>query len=278
MSSIIGTDFRFTETDLKFLIETASPEVRDKDKLRQLLREDEDFRDGFIGDIKIYEKVLDDEEVFLRISPHLYFQILLRKTFTDLQSVSHTIEKAGTQKIAVFDTKDVVDLLSKREVLRYLADMLSLFTRVESYTLTYRVRKGSWRKIRFNDLDIDSLIRFSAVVEDDHRLGFFQRIADICLFITGMFPEYVRFSYQYPHSGEKRPHLVGMARKSMEDYELEAKKYYKLAAEHEASRKLGLSKVFWLLYRNFQSAKKSLTFMAEHYLYYKRHTLFGVNA
>ena len=64
----------------------------------------------------------------------------------------------------------------------------------------------------------------------------------------------------------------------MEDYELEGKEYYKLAAEHEASRKLGLSKVFWLLYQNFQSAKKPLTFMAEHYLYYKRHTLFGVNA
>ena len=278
MSSILGTDFRFTETDLEFLIEAASPEVRDKAKLRHLLREDEDFRNGFIGDKKTCEKVLDDEEVFLRISPHLYFQILLRKTFIDLQSASHTIEKAGTQKIAVFDTKDVIDLLSEREVVMYLADMLSSFTRVESYTLTYRVKKGSWRKIRFNDLDIDSLIRFCAVVEDDHRLGFFQRIADICLFIMGVFPEYVRFSYQYPYSGEKRPHLVGWIRRSMEDYELEGKKYYKLAAEHEASRKLGLSKVFWLLYQNFQTAKKPLNFMAEHYLHYKRRTLFGVNA
>ena len=64
----------------------------------------------------------------------------------------------------------------------------------------------------------------------------------------------------------------------MKHYELEGKKYYKLAAEHEVSKKLGLSRVFWLLYQNFQTVKKPLNFMAEHYLHYKRHTLFRVNA
>jgi hypothetical protein len=47
-------------------------------------------------------------------------------------------------------------LLAEEAVLTYLAEMLSFFTKIESYTITFKGEKGIWNKIRFNDLDIHS--------------------------------------------------------------------------------------------------------------------------
>ena len=266
--------FRLSEGDLDFLVEAASPEVRDKPRLKQIIREDEDFRNTFIGDEKVFRRLMDDEEVFLKISPTLFFEILLRRAANDLEQVSYTIEKTSTMRIPVFDTKDVVELLTKRSLLIYLADMLSSFTKIESYTISFRVRKGVWKKIRFNDLDIFSLVSFCEAVEDDYRLGFYKRIADICLFILGIFPDYAEHDYRYPFSGEVRPQIRGKVRISPEDYEKEGRRFYRLAAEHQSAKELDLSEVFWALHGNFQKAKKPLNFIAEHYLHYTRHKLF----
>ncbi|NVM27178.1 MAG: hypothetical protein HWN70_14860, partial [Desulfobacterales bacterium] len=225
---------RLSDRDLDFLVETASPEVTDKPGLKQIITEDEDFRNTFIGDEKVFRRLMDDEEIFLKISPTFFFEILLRKAANDLEQASYTIEKTSTMRIPVFDTKDVVELLAKESLLIYLADMLSSFTKIESYTISFRVRKGVWKKIRFNDLDIFSLMSFCEAVEDDYRLGFYKRIADICLFILGIFPEYAERDYRYPFSGEVRPQIRGKARISPEDYEKEGRRFYKLAAEHQS--------------------------------------------
>jgi hypothetical protein len=165
--------------------------------------------------------------------------------------------------------------LAEDTLLTYLADMLSSFTKVESYTITLRVRKGIWKKIRFNNLDIFSLMSFCEAVQDEYRLGLYKRIADICLFILGIFPDYADSDYRYPFSGQLRPQIRGKLRFSPEAYEKEGRKFYKLAAEHHSARELDLSEVFRALHGNFQRAKKPLNFIAEHYLQYKRHRLFG---
>jgi hypothetical protein len=48
MSDWKAKKMRLTERDFEFLVETRSPEVSDKWKLKQILREDEDFRKSFI--------------------------------------------------------------------------------------------------------------------------------------------------------------------------------------------------------------------------------------
>ena len=267
-----------TEGDLDFLVAAVAPEVKDKTKLKSLLVSDQDFRDGFIGDDKVFYRIMADEDVFLKISPRLYFEILIRRARNELETTTHTIEKAGTQKIAVFDSKEVVSLLSSRPVVLYLAEMLASFTKIQSYSISYRLRKGIWRKLRFNDLEIDSLIRFCESVDEEHRLGFFKRIADICLFTLGVFPKYVQFSYRYPFSGELRPHTAGRIRRSDAEYMDIGKKFYKLAAEHPAAETVGLSKVLRLLYRNFRTAQKPLNFIAEHYLHHQKHSIFQIGS
>jgi len=266
---------RLSDKDLDFLVETASPGVIDKPKLKQIIGEDEKFRNTFIEDEKVFRRLMDEEEIFLKISPGLFFEILLRKVARDLKEVSYTIEKTGAAKIPVFDTKDVVELLGKESLLDYLADMLSSFTRIETYAFSIQVGKHLFENIRFNDLDMFSLMALCDEVADEHRLGFYKRIADICLFILGIFPDYAENDYRYPFSGQLRPSFRGRVRMGAEDYEKEGRNFYRLAAEHPSARELDLSDVFWTLHEAFPRARKPLNFIAEHYLQYKRYRFFG---
>ena len=273
-----GTRFKnvgLLEKDLDFLIETVSPETRDKTRLKQIIREDRDIRNSYVGDGKVFQRLMDEEETFLKISPILFFEILLRKAAQDLERAKYTVEKSRTMKIPIFDTQEVVGLLNREDLLLYLADMLSSFTRVESYVIPVKIREGIWERVRFNDLDILSLIQFSQLVEDEHRLGFYKRIADICLFIMGIFPDYAERDYRYPFSGQVRPHVRGKLRISPEDYAEEGQKFYKLAAEHPSAKEVHLEEIFWALHRDFQKAKKPLNFIADHYLQYRRDKFFG---
>jgi hypothetical protein len=260
---------RVSERDLDFLVDTVSPEVSDKPHLKKIIREDEDFKNTFMGDAKVFRRVMHDDEILVKISPPMFFEILLRKAADDLSKVGYTIEKTRTMSIPVFDTEDLVSLLNRESLLIYLADMLSSFTRVESFTVSIRIRKGVWHKIRFSDLDIHSLMSLCEVVDDDYRFNLYKRIGDICLFILGVFPVYAERNYRYPVSGQIRPGISGRRRVSPQDYQKEGQRFYRMAAEHRTALDLELSEVFWALHENFQKAKKPLNFIAEHYLPYK---------
>jgi hypothetical protein len=216
---------------------------------------------------------MDDEEILLKITPRLFFEILLRKALDDLQKIGFTLEKSSTMRVPVFDTQNVTDLLRKENILDYLAVMLSSFTRIESYSISFRIKKGFWKTIRFNDMDIQSLMSFCEVVEDEYRLGLYKRIADICLFMLGLFPDYTEREYRYPVSGQLRPPIARQPRISPEGYAEKGRVFYKLAAEHSSA--LDLADVFQALHDGFQKATKPLNFMAEHYLQGTRHQLFG---
>ncbi len=261
--------WRLSERDFDFLIDTVSPEVTDKPHLKKIIREDEDFRNTYMGDARVFRRVMRDDEILLKISPPMFFEILLRKAADDLSRVGYTFEKNRTMRIPVFDTADLVSLLNRDSLLIYLADMLSSFTRIESYAVSIRIRKGIWRKIRFNDLDVHSLMSLCDVVDDAYRFSLYKRIGDICLFILGVFPVYAERNYRYAVSGQIRSGIAGRRRVSPQDYEKEGQRFYRMAAEHRTALDLELSGVFWSLHENFQKAKKPLNFIAEHYLSYK---------
>jgi len=268
---------RLTEADLDFIVEVAAPEATDRALLKRLTLEDESFRKALIGDERVLQRVTSaDEELLLRISPSLYFEVLLRNAQKELSTASHTMERAGAQRVPVFDVAQVVDLLDQEPVLYYLTDLLSSFTRIESRVMRVRVRPRVWRRIRFNDMDIDSLIRFAATLDEEQRFAVYKRIADVCLFVTGVFPEYAHFDYRYPGSRATRPQVSWRARRGMEEYEREGRRFYRLAAEHPVARGAELSGVLTLLHDRFGVARKPLDFVSEHYLHYKRSRVFGL--
>ena len=260
-------DGGLSDADLDFVIGLAAPNARDPVRLKRLARQDDEIRKALVSDDAVFEHVMADDEAFVRVTPALYFEVLLRRALGELQAATHTVERSGGQVIPVFDTDEVVKLLEAPRVQEYLAAMLASFTRVESYVRPVRVRRGVWRKVRYNDMDVDSLLRFCAEADEQQRLRFYKRIADVCLFVTGVFRDYAA-------SGGAGV-VGGRARRTLEDYEVEGRRFYGLAAEHPGAHALGLSEVFDLLREHFTSARKPLTFIASQYLHSRRHRLFA---
>ncbi|MBC7231924.1 MAG: hypothetical protein H5T68_01590 [Chloroflexi bacterium] len=260
----------YPQRDILYLIETLLPQRNDKERLVEAIKDDPDFIEAMLGDERLFDRIMKDETILLQVTPKLFFSVLLRQARKDLRQASYTIEFRSRQKIPVFDTEHVVDLLQDRDVCEYLAEMLASFTRIESYTWPVRVRKGVWFKYRFNELDVDSLIRLCQSVEEDYRFSLYKRIADVCLFLTGMFPEYVQAGSPTPES------LGGKGKKDLEEYEEEGKQFYKLAAQHEGAIIMDLKQVLDKLAESFTLAEKPLKFLSEHYLHARKHQLFGI--
>jgi hypothetical protein len=128
------------DRDLEFLVETVSPGVSDRVRLKHIIRDDDDFRKNFITSDKVFQRLMDDDEILLKISPHLFFEILLRRAGTDLSKRGYTLEREQRMRIAVFDTEELLGLLSEEAVVFYLADMLSSFTRVGHFQFDGLVR------------------------------------------------------------------------------------------------------------------------------------------
>ena len=168
----------------------AAPDARDPARLVRLVREDEQFRQALVGDDRVFRQVVEDEEILVKISPALYFEVLLRRAAKDMETATHTLERTGSQSIPVFDTDEVVELLSLPGVLLYLSQMLASFTRISSQVTSVRVRRGIRRRVRHNDLDIDSLMGRLGGADEEQRFGLYRRIADVCLFLSGIFPAY----------------------------------------------------------------------------------------
>ena len=268
----------YSEADLEFVVGEAAPDAADKERLKALLREDKDFRTAMVGDERVFQRVMNDEGVAVRVSPALYFEVLLRRALTELEVATHTVELAGRQTIPVFDTGEVVELLGRAEVLDYLAKMLASFTRIHSYVSSVRVRRGVRRRVRYNDMDIDSLVRLCVAADEEHRFGYYKRIADVCLFVSGIFRGYATSGSSDGASGQRGASWAGQTRRSLEDYETEGRRFYGLAEKHPTARALDLSEVFGLLRRHFSSARKPLSFIAAQYLHSRGRHLFGEQA
>ena len=273
MTGVLVTGF--SESDILFLIETVDPALISK---IDTIKDDPDIIERMMEHeaCRIFKRIMlmNEETITTAITPRFLFEVLLRTAHRDLENQAYTIERTATQKIPIFDSSEVLRFLSTKEVLKYLSDMLTSFTRIESFTLPVRVRKGVWRKIRFNDMDIDSLLRFCQAIDEEHRFSFYKRIADLCLLILGIFPEYVTMCYRYPSSGEARPRLFGRLRRSAEDYEEEGKRFYKLAGEHKDATVLNLAEVLHKFHEKFCLAKKPLNFISEHFLQFRKEKLF----
>lgn len=249
------------EKDLDFIVNIVAPEFKNKNQLKKLIIEDIEFRKGLVGSERMFEKIISDPEILVKVSPQLYFEVLLRKAIDDLEKLSYTYEKVSYYKIAIFDVSDVIKLLRDENIVFYLAHLLSSFTRIEKYTLWIKAEKNIWRKISFTDMDVESLKKMAQIIEEEYRFAVYKRIADTCLFILGVFPEHIKDISSSLESGF---------------YEEEGKKFYKLASEHISSE-TQLTNIFEQLSENFHLAKKPLNFISEQYLSLRKHQIFGVN-
>ncbi len=255
----------FSDSDLHFLVTTVMPDATDHRRMIGVLQEDQEILEGMLADEKVLHRLLDDPSVtLLHVSPALFFSVLLARVKLDLERQPWTLEKTSRLSMVLFDSPQVVDLLSNKEVRDYLAALLVSFVRVNSFSTSVRVRSGVWRRVRFSDFDIDSLLRYGSALDESQRFPAYKRIADICLFTLGIFSP--------PHGGpdESLAFLnagLRMAlRRSREDYIAQGGTFYRLASRHRDAAAQKLTEVLALLSEKIALAAKPLTVMSAKYL------------
>jgi hypothetical protein len=265
---------RWSQSDLQFVVKILVPERHDPEHLVEIIGDDQEMLDAMLQDERLFQQLMADDEVLVSVSPEFFFQVLLLRARRDLEQELYTIERRHLQKVVLFDASRVVDLMADPAVCDYLAEMLASYTRINSVTIPIRIRPRIWRRMRVNDLDVDSLLRYAQILDEDHRFATYQRIGDACLFLSGIFPEYIGARQSYPHSNQPRPRLGGSLVHSLEDYEAYGQTFYRLAAKHQGARTHGLDRVLATLSEQFILAEKPLSFLAERYLSMRKHRLF----
>ncbi|MGI5926332.1 MAG: hypothetical protein ACOX8A_04030 [Thermacetogeniaceae bacterium] len=253
-----------TEADLYFIVKTVVDKRQDYDYIVNLLKDKPDLVDIMLEDEKLFWRVQEEEDIFLKISPFLLFTILLLQTKRDLERTSYTMEIISKKEwIPVFDTRDTAALLQNKDLRAYLARILASFTKVDSTTVVYRARGLTYQR-QFSELNFDDVLELAGLVDFPYRYDFYKRLADISLFLTGIFPEYLSGS-----TGDAQilSRFVGQGKRSIHDYEEEGRRYYDLAATYDEAREQGLDQVLSLLAEKFTTARKPLNYLAENFIY-----------
>ena len=263
-----------TRGDLMFVLETLMPARDDREHIADVIQGDDSLIEAMLDDERLFRRLTGDEEAILRLSPWLFFSVLLRRAGRDLERERFTVELRDRQKVFLFDAPRVVELLRDASLRDYLAVMLASFVRVESATVRVRVRAGIWHRYRISELDVEGMIRYCGTLDTESRFAAYRRIGDVCLFLTGMFPEHIQAQRRYPHSGQLRPLARGRLLTTLEDYESHGQAFYRLASEHEMARGESLGDVLQRLSADFVLAEKALTFVANRYLQFVRYRLF----
>lgn len=259
-----GPRLAFSDDDLMVLIRICAPETPDSQRMIRVLREDEEILEGMLSDEKVFTRLIDDPVSILRVSPTLFFAILLARVKADMQRQPWTLERSRRLSLALFDSAQVVKLLESRPLRDYLTDLLVSFVRISSYSTAVRVKPGVWRRIRFSDFDIDSLARYGSAIDESQRFPVYKRIADICLFTLGIFSAADEEAAVAAPPGRQGMRMS--LRRSRQDYVVQGTAFYRLASRHPEAAASSLSDVLATLSEKFTLAVKPLAIMSSRYL------------
>lgn len=219
MMTVIQPNCRvqFTAEDLAFIVETLGPRLNNPDCLIQLLA-DEHSRDVILDDERLLRAVLEHRNC-LRISTHFYFYILVR----------HTFRRSG---------------LAERPMADYVAAVLAEFSRIER---TRCVVKGQAQPL---DYFVDMLAALEAV-DDTTRFYIQAHIGNHSLFLSGVFPDRVRFRTE-------RRGAPGLS--FLEDL---GRSNFRAASDHRLARRYELDGIFNTLADRFQETRRALNELRE---------------
>lgn len=259
------------ESDLAFVVRTVVKRRSDHDRIVELVRDKPDFLDTMLDDDALFQRVVEDREALLQVSPFLLFTILLRRARRDLEQSIFTVEVGSAGRLPVFDAREAARLLADPELLHYLAELLASFLR--NRTVTFYVRRGrSLVRQSFSDLDIDDLMTMSGLVPDEQRFHIYRRIADLCLFLTGIFPEHLVLGTS---PSRPRPGGGGKSPRRLEEVEEIGREYYGKVAQEGEAELLGLAVILRRLADQFTLARKPLNLIAQRYIPFQRQAWFG---
>jgi hypothetical protein len=257
---------RLTESDLRFVVQTVATLRRDHDHIMGLVRDKDDLLELMLEDPKLAERLLNDQEVFVHASPYLMFAVLLRRIRRDLEGQSFVVERdARGRPIPVFEAPRAAELLGNPSTREYLTELLCSFVRTNTGLLYWKER-GAWHKRKISDMDMDDMIALCHLAEPACKPGLYRRIADIALFLTGIYPDHAS-------SRVRRPRTQAARRRTVPDYERDGRRFYALAARKPEPP--WSASVFEGLAEQFTLAREALTALSDRYLKPLRARYFG---
>ncbi|MFW6181126.1 MAG: hypothetical protein ACOC8N_05200 [Spirochaetota bacterium] len=261
------------DEDLSYVVDVLMPGYREKKKIVQVLREDPAFLESMLLDDRLVRHLMGRNESIVGVSPMLLFTVLLYRVRKDLESTAFTVEQTSRHQMVVFDTARVRELLGSPQMLTYLAALLASFVKINSFTVLTQVRKGVWHKLRFSDFDIDSMIRYSNLLDREQRYQPYRRIADTCLFMLGVFPDHASPREVPTEDGYYR-RLRSRGKRDREDYEKQGRYFYRAAAGLSGGVSNPSQELLLSLAENFSLAAKPLSYLSDRYLGFHRDRLF----
>ncbi len=248
---------RLTETDLKFLVETVAPGGRDSEDMVRQVGEEPELLQPMLEDRRVADRLLGEEENLVRASPYLLFSVLVRRIGRDLETRAFLLERDVRGKtIPVFEAPKVAEFLAEAVLSEYLVEMLCSFVRTNTAVLYFKER-GAWHKRKFSDLDMDDMIALCRVVEPGWKPRLHKRIADIALFLTGIYPDRVVRSLRRSQRGFS-------SERNLPEYEREGRRFYSIAAREPEPP--WPASVFASLAEKFSLAREALNALSDCYL------------
>lgn len=253
---------RLTDNDLRFVAETVGTGRSASDEDLALLREREDLLDVILEDDRLVTRLLGDDQVLVRVSPRFVFSVLLRRVMRDLRDRPYTLERTPGETVAVFDAPRVRRFITEPAIWSYLVTMLTSFIRSETVTLWVKRGEHYFRR-RFSTLSLEDMMALAELVSKDEAQPIFRRIADIALFTSGIFPDYLRATVRRSDA----PVRPRAAPPTLDIYEEHGRRFYRLAAGQEPGPE---GRILGALAAEFPMARKSLELLSDRYLRWTR--------
>jgi hypothetical protein len=208
---------QFAAEDIEFILSVLGRKIGTADCLIKLLS-DEDSRDQILDDETLFHALLERTGC-LRVSTRLYFYVLIRQ---------------------VFRRSDIQD----RAVADYVAEVLAEFARTERSRF---VVPGQREAIEY------FFEMLTALQTADDRTRFFVRvhIGNYSLFLSGVFPERIRF----------RSEARGFP--DLSYYESIGRSQFRAASDHRLAQRYQLAAVLNTLAERFGATRLALNDIAE---------------
>lgn len=256
---------RLIDSDLRFLVETVATRRTDHERVIELVRDKEDFLEQMLDDPKLLDRLLNDDEALVRISPYMFFSILLREVRREFEKTGVVYEpESRGRRIPVFEAPAVLELLAKPEAREYLVELLCSFVRTNT-GFVYWKERGTWHRRKFNDTDLDDMVALAGMVDAELKPRYLKRVADIALFLSGIFPDQAT-------RVTARPKHTFASQRTLQDYEQAGQRFYALAAREISEAPLRT--VLETLSEKFILARSALNSLSDRFLKHHRSRYF----
>jgi hypothetical protein len=253
------------DSDLRFLVETVATDRRDYDHIVNLIRDKDDLLEPMLQDQKLIQRLFEEEQSLVRVSPYFLFTVLWFQVRRDLGETAYVLEvDFKGKRIPIFEAQAVTDLLAEATIRDYLAEMLASFARTNSGVIYWRER-GSWHKRRFSDLDIDDMVDLARIIDPELRPALYKRIADIALFLSGIFPDHLTV-FAARHQSRFS------AKRTLKDYERQGRRFFRVAAQETDQPQWRPAMA--ILAEKFTLARWALNTLSDRYLKTQREQYF----